>query len=99
MAARHFDVNGPGGSKYFQRLDGRRISAKIFTGNGSRHGADKRLHAATSERTGSLRFLRADNDEREGANVAHDCQSFTTLCCLLFLGLTESNFHEDADVG
>jgi hypothetical protein len=26
-----------------------------------------------------LRFLRADDDESQGANAAHDCHSFTTL--------------------
>jgi hypothetical protein len=86
MAARPFDVSDPGGSKYFQWLDGRRISAAIFTRNGSLHGADKRKHAATSERIGSGDVVRADDDEREGANAAHGCQSFTTLCCLLYWG-------------
>jgi hypothetical protein len=87
MAGRPFDVIDPGGSKYFQCRDGRRISAGIFTRNGSLDGADKRRHAATSERIGSLRFLRADNDEREGANATHGYQSFTTLKLPAFSGV------------
>jgi hypothetical protein len=86
MAARPFE-NDPGGSKYLQWRDGRRIYAEFFTRNGSPHGAEERLHAATSDRIGSLRFLRADNDEREGANVAHDCRSFTTLKLPAFSGV------------
>jgi len=56
----------------------RSISAETFTGNGSQHGAKQRTHAATTERARSCR-RRADNDESEGADATHGCQSFTTL--------------------
>ena len=71
-------------SMHAKTLPRERISAGIFTRNGSWHRANERKHAVTSERVGSLRFLRADNDKSEVANDAHRCQPFTTLTLPLY---------------